>query len=91
MCVTSPGIITQNDSVPIKSFFFLVTLQGLWDLISLIRDSMHALKSESVESEPLDHQGIPLNQTLRKQIFITFLWGSHSCFFFFLFFFSFSP
>lgn len=62
MCVTSPVIITQNDSVPIKSFFFfLVTLQGLWDPISLIRDSMHALESESVESEPLDHQGIPLN------------------------------
>ena len=38
---------------------FLATLHGLWDLSSPTRDWTHALGSESTESWPLAHHGIP--------------------------------
>ena len=41
-------------------FIFWTTLKVLWDLSSLIRGWTRAPGSESLESEPLDHQGIPL-------------------------------
>ena len=37
----------------------LVILRGLQDLSSLMRDGISACCGGSVESSPLDHQGIP--------------------------------
>ena len=39
--------------------FLLSTLYSLWDLSSWTRDRTHALGSDSLESQPLDCQGIP--------------------------------
>ena len=41
-------------------FFFGCALRSLWDLNSPSRDRTRALGSETAESSPLDHQGIPI-------------------------------
>ena len=43
------------NSVLYSSFFFLAMLCGLWDLSSATRDW-----TQTAESQPLDHQGIPI-------------------------------
>ena len=40
-------------------FLFFAGLCGLWDLSSLTGDWAHAVSSDSTESLPLDHQGVP--------------------------------
>ena len=41
-------------------FFFLATLHNTWDLSTQSRDQICVPCIGSMESEPLDHQGIPL-------------------------------
>lgn len=41
------------------SFFFLATPHSLWDISPATRNWTQTLGSESAESYPLDHQGIP--------------------------------
>ena len=61
-------------------FFFLLAMPcGLWDISCPIRDWIQTPGSESIESSPLDCQGIPYY--FCKQAFYPFLLflGLHSC------------
>ena len=46
--------------VCLVGFFFLTTLHNTWDLSTQSRDQICVPCIGSMESEPLDHQGIPL-------------------------------
>ena len=48
-----------SDINNVKQLFYFFVLHGLWDPSSLTRDQTQALGSESTESYPLDHRGIP--------------------------------
>ena len=52
-------LATKQQREQVRTFFFLATSCSLWDHSSLTRDWTQACNSESVESYPLDHQGIP--------------------------------
>ena len=69
-CLFSPEIISScllvlvsafyvQDPNLVKFLFILATPHSVWDLSSQTTDETHTLCSGSVESEPLDRQGVP--------------------------------
>ena len=50
---------------------FLATLCYLWDLSSLTRDQVHAPCTGNMESQPLDHKGLPSSSLIFKDCFIS--------------------
>ena len=48
-------------------YYYLVMVCGFWNLSSLTRESTWALRSENVESWPLNHQGIHFTELFRSR------------------------
>ena len=66
-----------------RNYVFLTMPRDLQDLSSLIRDWTQALGSESTKFSPLDHQGIPENESFKcysgKELFVTSVSVVSSC------------
>ena len=66
-CIESQTWLSNQTKGASQNFFFFLAMSySLWDHNSLTRDWTQACNSESVESYPLDHQGIPSKSNLRN-------------------------
>lgn len=54
------AVLTQVNQNILRYIYILAIPCGLWDLNSSIKDQTWAPGSENTESQPLDHQGIPI-------------------------------
>ena len=65
-----PRLTLRTDSAPLSYCKwnalkkFLAILKGMWDLTSLTRDRTPHPALETLESYPLESQGIPVNEML---------------------------